>query len=305
MQALIGREPPPPPTKLSSVEDWKSFTAEADKTAAAELPKLREHFGVSVQPGTIAGVKVFIVTPAAVPDANRRRLLLHVHGGAYVLNAGEAATKEAILTAAYSKMKVISVDYRMPPDHPYPAALDDVLAVWKELIKPGANDPRNMAVFGASAGGGLTLAMVLRAKKEGVALPAAIAPGTPWSDLTKTGDTYFTNETLDNMLIGYDAFIGPAATLYAGRYKLTDPLISPVYGDYDGFPPAILTSGTRDLFLSNTVRVHRKMRAAGVEAELHVFEGQSHGQFGADPDAPETAEYFQEVVRFFEKHLSK
>ena len=82
-------------------------------------------------------------------------------------------------------------------------------------------------------------------------------------------------------------------------------MLSPVYGDFQGFPPTILTSGTRDLFLSNTVRVHRKMRAAGVEAELQVFEGQSHAQYQADPWAPETKEYFTEVTRFLDNHLAK
>jgi epsilon-lactone hydrolase len=107
------------------------------------------------------------------------------------------------------------------------------------------------------------------------------------------------------MLVSYDGVIGAAAKLYANGHDLKDPMISPIYGDYQGFPPAILTSGTRDLFLSNTVRVHRKMRAAGIEAELHVFEGMSHGQYGADPSAPETTEYFNEVVRFLDRHLSK
>jgi len=191
----------------------------------------------------------------------------------------------------------------MPPDFPYPAAMDDAMAVWKEVVK--TTNPKNIGIFGTSTGGGMTLAMVLRAKKEGLPLPAATAPGTPWSDLTKTGDTYFTNEQVDNVLVSNDGWLGDAAKLYANGHDLKDPMLSPVYGDYQGFPPSILTSGTRDLFLSNTVRVHRKMRAAGVEAALHVFEGQSHAQYAADPSAPETKEYFDEVTKFFGRHLGK
>ena len=134
-------------------------------------------------------------------------------------------------------------------------------------------------------------------------MPGAIAPGTPTADLTKTGDSLFTNEMVDNALVSQDGFIRATALLYANGHDLKDPLISPVYGDFQGFPPAILTSGTRDLYLSNTVRVHRKMRAAGVEAVLQLWEGQSHAQYFRDIDAPETREYHDEIARFFDRHL--
>src|SRR5260370_15297742 len=118
-------------------------------------------------------------------------MLLNVHGGCYVFAPGEAASREAILMAGFGKFKVISIDYRMPPDFPYPAAMDDAMAVWKEVVK--ANDPKKMAIFGTSTGGGMTLAMVLRAKTEGLPLPAATAPGTPWSDMTKIDGNIFTH----------------------------------------------------------------------------------------------------------------
>src|SRR6202035_1979776 len=178
----------------------------------------------------------------------------------------------------------------------------DAMSVWKEVVK--TNDPKKMAIFGTSTGGGMTLAMVLRARAEGLPLPAATAPGTPWSDMTKTGDSFFANEMLDNVLVSNDGWLGDAAKLYAAGHDLKDPQLSPVYGDYAGFPPSILTTGTRDPFLSNTVRVHRKMRAAGVEAELHVFEGQSHAQYAGDPVAPANKEPFKERARFFDKHLA-
>src|SRR5258707_6454326 len=162
-----------------------------------------------------------------------------------------------------------------------------------------------MAVWGPTTGGGITLAMVLRAKKGGPPVPAATAPGTPWSDMTKTGDTFFTNEMIDNILVSNDGWLGDAAKLYAGGTDLKDPQLSPIYGDLSGFPPTVLTSGTRDLLLSNTVRVHRKLRQAGVVSDLHVFEGQSHAQYAGDPDAPETKEHFGELMAFFDKYLAK
>jgi acetyl esterase/lipase len=203
--------------------------------------------------------------------------------------------------AGYGRCKVVSVDYRMPPDFPFPAALDDAMAVWRELLT--RHDPHRMGIFGTSAGGGLTLATVLRAKIEGVPLPAAIAPGTPWADLTGAGDSLQANAFVDNVLVANTGWVGAAARLYAGGHDLSDPLLSPIHGDFRGFPPAILTSGTRDLFLSNTVRTHRKLRQAGVEALLQVFEGQSHAQY-LDPFVPETEEALVEIIGFFERHLS-
>src|SRR5436853_653476 len=259
-----------------SAKEWKDLINMRAEAVTKTLPDLRTRLGVKVEPTKIGGVNAFIVTPDNLPASNKDRLLVHVHGGGYVFFPGESGTREAILMAGYGKFKIVSIDYRMPPDHPYPAAMDDAMAVWKEVVK--TSDPKKTAIFGTSTGGGMTLAMVLRAKTEGLPLPAATAPGTPWSDMTKTGDSYFTNEMLDNVLVSNDGWLGDAAALYAAGHDLKDPQLSPVYGDYAGFPPSILTTGTRDLFLSNTVRVHRKMRAAGVEAELHVFEGQSHAQ---------------------------
>jgi monoterpene epsilon-lactone hydrolase len=299
MQVLIGA---PPSSNWNvapkAIEEWRTLSAPSAGRGAA----LRERFRVKTEPLTVNGVNAFMVTPEVVPPENRNRLLVHVHGGCYVLSGGEAGTTEAIYMAAFGHFKVLSVDYRRPPESSYPAALDDVVAVWKGALKMA--EPRHMAVFGTSAGGALTLSMVLRAKQEGLPLPAAIAPGTPMSDLTDTGDSFQTNFMIDNVLVG-EGRCDAMARLYANGHDLKDPLLSPVYGDMRGFPPTILTTGTRDLLLSNTVRVHRKLRQAGVDAELHVYEGQSHAQYMRDANAPETKEAFEEIARFFDKHLAK
>jgi epsilon-lactone hydrolase len=293
---------PAPRNAPQSAEEWKALVAQAGQFEMTRIAELRRHFNVEVTERTIAGVRCYEVIPKIVPAKNRNRLLVNVHGGGYVFGPGEAGTLEAITMAGLSQMKVISIDYRMPPDYPYPAAMDDAMAVWKALVK--LEKPARLGLFGTSTGGGMTLAMVQRAKAEGLPLPAAIAPGTPWSDLSKTGDTYFTNESLDNALGGYEPLLSAAAKLYANGIDLKDPRLSPVYGDFAGFPPTILTTGTRDLFLSNTVRVHRKLREAGVDAQLEVYEGQSHAQYIPDPSAPETKEAFGEIAKFFDLHLA-
>lgn len=302
MQTLIGADPFPLwNLHPKNNDEWKTFVQKVAETGKAGLPQLREQMDVMVAPGTMAGVPIFTVTPRNLRPENAKRILLHFHGGGYVLNPGEAGTQEAILMAGIGGFTVLSVDYRMAPDFPYPAAMDDAIAVYRELLK--STPAERIGVFGTSTGGGMTLALALRAKAEGLPLPAALAPGTPWADLTKTGDSYFVNDRVDNILVSYDGWLGDAAKLYAAGHDLKDPMLSPVYGDVSGFPPTLLTTGTRDLFLSNTVRMHLRLRQAGVAADLIAFEGMSHAHYHMNPDAPETHFHFSELGKFFSRNL--
>ena len=272
----------------------------AEKQCAV-LPALREKLGVTSTPAVMAGVPVFLIRPRNLHDDGR--ILLHLHGGGYVLGQGEAGTQEAVLMAGIGKFNIISVDYRMAPDFPYPAAIDDAMAVYRELLTRVPAE--RIGVFGTSTGGAMTLILALRAKAEGLPLPAALGAGTPWSELGKTGDSYFTNEEVDNVLVGYDGWLAGAARIYSAGHDMSDPFLSPVNGDVRGFPPTMLTSGTRDLFLSNTVRMHLKLREAGVPADLIVFEGLSHAQYHMNEDMPETRFHFRELGRFFREHLKE
>lgn len=289
-----------PPT---TAEGWKQLAESTRVNALPNVQAMRERLKVRVEPGKMAGVKVYTVTPERILPQNRDRVLVQIHGGCYVLNPAEAALPEAMLIAAIGGYRVIAVDYRMPPEAYFPAALDDSMAVYRAVI--ARTDPRRVGLIGTSAGGALVLEMGLRAKQMGIALPGAIASGTPMSDSTKTGDTFQTNAMLDNVLVSTEGFCDAAAAFYANGHDLKDPLISPIYGDMSGFPPTILTSGTRDLLLSNTVRTHRKLRQAGVEAVLQVFEGQSHAHYYRDDTAPETREAFNEIAAFFGRHLAR
>ena len=284
-------------------DGWRAIVKRAAEAAVPRLAQQRAALGVSIAPTTLGGVKAYILTPKTIPPAHQNQLVFHIHGGGYIFSPGEAGTGEAMLMAAYGGYKVLSIDYRMPPDAPYPAAMDDVTAAWRAVV--ATMDSHRIAIEGTSTGGGMTLALVLRAKTEGLPLPGAIAPGSPWSDLTGAGDSYKTNEWIDNVVVSYDGYLGRVARLYAHGHDMKDPQLSPIYGDFRGLPPAILTAGTRDLFLSNTVRVHRKLHEAGVEADLEVYEGLSHAQFNSDPMASVTKEAFGEMTRFFDAHLEK
>lgn len=285
------------------IEEWRRAIAAAGEASSRSLAQMRARFPVRVESRILGGVKTYTVAPLQIAPENRRRVLVHLHGGAYVLGGGGAGIGEAVLMAYHGKIRVISIDYRMAPDYPFPAALDDAVAVWKEVIKE--HRPGNTGLFGTSAGGALTLATVLKLKELKLPLPGAIAPGTPWADLTGAGDTFFTNQYIDGVIVRGGGFLEACAGLYAASHDLTDPLLSPVYGDFRGFPPSILTTGTRDLLESDTVRVYGKLRRAGVAARLQVFEGLSHAEYVLLFDSPESREAFAEISRFFSAHLGK
>lgn len=286
-----------------TADEWVAMQQSWANTVGAGVLALAQRLHVTVEQGKMAGVTVYTVTPEQVAPENRNRLLIHLHSGCYVLGGGIAAASEAVLMAGIGHYKVISVDYRMPPVAYFPAALDDAVAVWREALK--THPASSMAVFGSSAGGSLTLEMVLRLKQLGLPLPAAIAPGSPMSDLTGVGDSFATNAMVDNVLVSREGVCDAAAQFYAHGHDLNDPLLSPVYGDLHGFPPAILTTGTRDLLLSNTVRVHRKLKDSGVQAELNVFEAMAHGNYARDDTAPETQQAFGDIAKFFDRYLTK
>lgn len=284
-------------------QEWHFLINDHAQQNIKRLPQLRKNMDVTVVKQTINGVNCFVVMPKLISDENRNRILLHFHGGGYVLNPGEAGTDEAIMMAGYGHIKVISVDYRMAPDFPFPAAINDSVNVYRYLLKHYPS--KAIGVFGTSTGGGITLALMLRLKTEHLSLPGAIVVGTPWTDMTKTGDSYFTNEGVDNVLVSYDGWLADAAKVYANGHNLKDPLLSPIYGDVKGLPPTLLFTGTRDLFLSNTIRMYEKLRDAGVIADLVVFEGVSHAQYLMTDNAPETKKYFMESSHFFNKFLKK
>ena len=179
--------------------------------------------------------------------------------------------------------------------------MNDIITVWKHVTseRPAATT----ALGGSSAGGNLTLAATLKMKDLGLDLPAALFAGTPEADLNKSGDTKFTNDGIDHILVTWDGLLSMAATSYAGDLGFDHPYISPILGDFTGFAPTYLISGTRDLFLSDTVRVHRRLRQAGVVADLHVYEALSHGDYAFEAKTPGSAEHYKELNAFLLNHL--
>jgi len=261
---------------------------------------------LSVVRAALGGVPVYLVTPAHVPAAHRDRAIFVIHGGAYVVLGGMGGLTEAILTAFFTQTPVVAVDYRMPPRFPYPAPLDDSVAAYTALLRTHAAS--HLAIVGTSAGGGLSMLTIIRLHALGRPLPAAVALGSPWSDLTPTGDTFVTNRYVDSVLGMYPGFLEAAAHLFAGSRDLHDPAVSPLYAPVGSwFPPTVITTGTRDLFLSISVRTQRKLVDAGVDAQLDVFEGMPHAFWvltASSFNTPEVRAANRAIASFLDRRLA-
>lgn len=285
------------PTK----EEWKAWAEYSEETGNRGAKAWAKRYGVHIEKQHIGTIPVYALTPSPVTKKNQKRRFVYLHGGAYVFGRGMSGLSEGILIAARTGIPVLAVDYRMPPDHPFPAAVEDSVRVYKNLLKRYRHT--SIAMGGSSAGGGLVLSVVQHLKAKHIPLPGALFAGTPWADLDKCGDSLYINEGIDRKIVTYDGFVAAAARLYANGKPLRTPGISPVYGDFNGFPPTLLATGTRDLFLSLTVRVHRKMKAAGVVADLNVYEGLSHVEYFVIPESPESHDLYRQLKLFLDTHL--
>jgi epsilon-lactone hydrolase len=287
--------PQPPATDKAA---WRAVVKASDTAFEPMAEQWLKALPASVETRTIAGVTVHVATPHA--NLHPERAHLRIHGGAWAFMGGKFSMGEAAMTAAQFGCVTWGLDYRMPPDHPYPAAVEDGLAVWRELIKQ--YDPKKIAMSGASAGGNLSATVTLKVRDAGLPMPGAVGLLTPATDLTGGGDTRNTNNGIDTVLRP----VANMVALYADGHDLTDPYLSPVFADLTkGFPPTFLQSGTRDLLLSDTVRMHRALLRAGVPAELHVWEAMPHGGFGGifGNPTPEDAELEQALVAFVDRWL--
>jgi epsilon-lactone hydrolase len=276
---------------LDDAEAWRRHIAATDQVIMQLMAHQAGGVEAEVSERREGAALAYEVVPAAATSADRR-VYLDVHGGALIAGGGEVCRIMAIGLAGRLGVRVVSVDYRMPPDHPYPVGLDDCVALYRAVLRD--HRPEEIVVGGASAGGNLVAAMILKARDEGLPLPAGAVLVSPEVDLTETGDSFHANLGVDRTLTS----LMQANLLYAAGHDLKHPYVSPLFGDFTkGFPPTLLTAGTRDLFLSNAVRMHRALRQARIPAELHIVEALSHGFFGG---APEDADVDREIRLFCE-----
>jgi len=243
---------------------------------------------------------VHIVTPQGMPEANRDKVLMNLHGGGF--NSDSGSFTESIPIASYAGIKVVAVLYRLAPENPFPAAVDDSVAVYKELLK--TYKPDHIVIYGTSAGAILTGEVAVRLKQLGLPMPAALGIFSGHGDFGRRGDS-----TALFALRGLSGHLDPPAApqtldAYASTTDLHDPVLSPVYADLRGLPPTLFVTSGRDLLLSGTSNLHRAFLHAGVDARLIVFDALTHA-FWYDPKLPEAIEANHLMADFFVNQLDK
>jgi len=248
----------------------------------------------------IAGVRVHIVTPDSMPDGNKDKVLLNLHGGGF--NSDSGSYTESIPIAYYTKIKVVAVLYRLAPESPFPAAVDDSVAVYKELLK--TYKPDHIVIYGTSAGAILTAEVAVKLKQLGLPQPAALGIFSGMGDFARDGDSQAMYA-----LRGLSGHLdppgpGPHDKEYVGTTDPKDPVLSPIYADLKGLPPALFITSGRDLLLSGTANLHRAYLHSGVDARLVVFDALPHA-FWYSPLLPEALEANHIMADFFVKQLPK
>lgn len=199
--------------------------------------------------------------------AQPQRTVLYFHGGGYFFCGLSTHRPVCAYLARTAQARVLSVDYRMAPENPFPAAVHDAVAWWKELLRQGTN-PQHVVFAGDSAGGGLALACLLSARDQGLPLPAGALLFSPWTDLTCSGDTMKTLAKADVMFNANQ--LPEAAAIYLNKHPATDPLASPLFGDLHGLPELFILASAHEILLSDSTRLHEKARAQGVSSTLTV-----------------------------------
>lgn len=264
-------------------------------------PQIKHHadlYPVTMKPGTIAGVPAVWVTPVKpMPAANRSKIMLNLPGGGFVMGAAPGTGMvESIPLAALAQVQIVSITYRQAPETMFPAASEDVTAVYRELLK--THKPQDIAVFGCSAGGLLTAEAMASFQKAGLPLPGAIGIFCASADARWGGDSRYFGRPFQALAPRE----GPRN--YFRDEDLTNPLASPILDPalLKRFPPTLIVTATRAMEMSSAVNTHRELVKAGVETELHMWDGLYHAFF-YDIDLPESKEAFQVMAGFFRKHL--
>ena len=276
--------------RRKGTDTWQAGVGEVSK----------KMYPVNVGADSIAGVPVRVITPLTIAPEKSDRVLINLHGGGF--NSDSGSLSETIPIANLSGVKVIAVLYRLAPEHPFPAGLEDAVAVYKELLK--TYKPSHIGIYGTSAGAILTSEVTVKLKQLGLPLPAVTGIFSGLGDFSQVGDS-----SALFALNGFSGHLDPPKgddldTEYTSSTSPKDPVLSPIYADLAGFPPTLFVTSGRDLLLSGTTVLHRAYLRAGVDAHLVVFEALPHA-FWNTPHLPESKEVNHIMAGFLEKHLGK
>lgn len=234
-------------------------------------------------------------------NAKPKKIILYLHGGGYVTGSIEPYRMMCSLLATYTGIKTLTPNYRLAPEHPFPAALDDALKTYRWLLKQG-HSPVDIIICGDSAGGGLSLATVIALRDNNESLPAATVCLSPWTDLTLKNKTHVTNAKVESMLRA--DVLHEWASAYAGESNLNNPLISPIHADLHGLPPLFIQVGSDEVLLDDSILLAEKAKATGVDVTLKIHDNMWHVWMVLGELIPESKKAFEEIAIFISAHTS-
>jgi epsilon-lactone hydrolase len=244
----------------------------------------------------VGGVPAIVATPTAVEP---QRHLMYIHGGAYVLGSPTSHIAMVANLAKRASATATVIEYRLAPEHVYPAAVDDCVAAYRALISDV--DPATLTIAGDSAGGGATLSTLVALREAGDPLPAAAYLLSPWTDLTGSGESVVTRAAADPMIDG--TRIAEAGRVYAGQVALDDPGVSPLFADLTGLPPMLIQTGMDEVLLSDSTRLADRARDAGVDVTLDLAEGMWHVYQAFAPLVPEATDALVRAAVFMRSRI--
>ena len=285
------------PLQAADPEKLAAFREFGDAGDDAAFQKLKEKY--SMEDREINGITTLWITPPQLRHEDK--VMIFVHGGGAVM--GSRKTQLSLQTSVADSLgvKVVSIEYRLAPEDPYPAGVNDIVAAYEDII--GEFGAQNTGIFGTSGGALLTLATLLRLKADGLPLPAASAPLSPEADMTATGSGYLfkVNAPIDPILPAWGTITTQQA--YVGKANPRDPLVSPVFGDYTGVTPMFLLAGTTEIVASDAIRVAARARSQGVDTTLLLMDGMWHVPIANGSGVPELQLAYDELIKFLKRHL--
>lgn len=255
------------------IADWEAKQEEFNEMASKSMPELLEFYKPTVDTIEVGGIRAIDVKPKGYVESDK--VVVYIHGGGYVLFTADVTMLSSVPLADASGLRVITIDYTLSPQAKFGKITDEVLQFYKGLLKMGYN-PKNISIYGDSAGGGLAAGSILKMRDNGIELPSSLVLWSPWADIDEVGDTYFTLKDNDPNLVN-KGFLEECALAYADKKDFKNPYVSPVYGDFSkDFPPTLIQVGGKEIFLSNSIRMYRALNEAGKEVKLDVYEGMWH-----------------------------
>ncbi len=286
----------------NEIDKWKAVYQEFEVYLIAKMKPLLNRLKPSVTKANFGGVPVLDVKPKDWIDNGK--VMVYIHGGAYTLFSAKSTVNQSALMADRTGLRVISVDYTLAPYSKWQQTIAQVITVFGELRKNGYT-MADIAIFGDSAGGGLAAGAVLKMRDDGMGMPATVILWSPWADITDTGDSYATLKHAEPTYL-YDKHLKPSADAYADPKDQKNPYVSPVYGDFTkGFPPTLIQGGTKEIFLSNFIRLYQALDLEGQTVKLDLYEGMPHVFQAAIPNSPESKKALGKVDAFLSLYLNK